>query len=452
MSEKILTERSNIVAIADAVRSKTGTTAEMTLGGIVSGINGISTSEDLDSVLDAQESKLDRLLEVLDGKAAASVEIDLQSKTVTPTTSVQTVVADNGYDGLEQVVVNAIQTQTKNITPSTSTQTVTPDSGKYLSQVSVGAIPSEYIIPSGELSITENGTHDVGLYESVSVNVASSGGSDTNMEDAIISKSLTEYTNNTVTAIGAYLFCSCSSLTSITFTNAVSIGNNAFRYCNNLTSVDFPAATTISNYAFDCCSSLTSISLPLATTIGNAAFNSCNNLTSVNFPNVITVSNSAFNSCGKLTSVNLPNATTIGNSAFYGCCKLTSISLPLATTIGSCAFAWCSNALSSINLPAATTIGESAFIYCNKLKYIYLSCAATINLRAFAWCYNLISLYLRGSSLCILSNNNAFASTPIGGYSTSAGRYGSIYVPTSLLASYKTATNWVYYSSRFVGV
>jgi hypothetical protein len=57
-----------------------------------------------------------------------------------------------------------------------------------------------------------------------------------------------------------------------------------------------------------------------------------------------------------------------------------------------------------------------------------------------------------GSSVCKLSHSNAFTSTPIGGYSASAGTYGSIYVPASLLTAYKTATNWTYFSSRFVGV
>ena len=43
MSENIdiITRKENIVAIADAVRAKKGTTAEMTLGEIVSGIEGI---------------------------------------------------------------------------------------------------------------------------------------------------------------------------------------------------------------------------------------------------------------------------------------------------------------------------------------------------------------------------------------------------------------------------
>lgn len=72
---------------------------------------------------------------------------NLQTKSVsyTPTTSAQSaqVTADSGYDGLEQV------------------------------NVSVGAIPSEYIIPSGTKSITENGTGiDVTQYASVDVAVS----------------------------------------------------------------------------------------------------------------------------------------------------------------------------------------------------------------------------------------------------------------------------------------
>ena len=46
MSDIILTERSNIVAIANAVRNKIGSTNELNLGGIVDGINSISTGVD----------------------------------------------------------------------------------------------------------------------------------------------------------------------------------------------------------------------------------------------------------------------------------------------------------------------------------------------------------------------------------------------------------------------
>ena len=67
----------------------------------------------------------------------------LQEKSVTPTTSAQTVTPDSNYDGLSKVNVGAIQTQEKSINPSTSVQTVTPDSGKYLSKVSVDAIQTQ---------------------------------------------------------------------------------------------------------------------------------------------------------------------------------------------------------------------------------------------------------------------------------------------------------------------
>lgn len=72
-----------------------------------------------------------------------STQPRLQSKSVNPTTSQQTVTPDNGYDGLSSVSVGAIQTETKNITPTTSQQTVDPSTGKFISQVVVSAIQTE---------------------------------------------------------------------------------------------------------------------------------------------------------------------------------------------------------------------------------------------------------------------------------------------------------------------
>lgn len=68
--------------------------------------------------------------------------------------------------------------QTKTVTPSTQSQTVEPDTGyDGLSSVSVGAIPSQYIVPSGSQTITENGTVDVTSLAEVVVNVPTGGSS-----------------------------------------------------------------------------------------------------------------------------------------------------------------------------------------------------------------------------------------------------------------------------------
>ena len=152
------------------------------------------------------------------GAAIQVVNPVLQNKRLTPSNKEQIAVPDAGYDGLNKVTVDPVpavvqaapsisvdatglitafvsqeggyvsagekattkQLTTKGattITPTSSEQTAVNSNIYTTGAIKVGAIPSDYIMPSGTKSITENGTHDVTEFASVDVNVAGSGGS-----------------------------------------------------------------------------------------------------------------------------------------------------------------------------------------------------------------------------------------------------------------------------------
>lgn len=290
-------------------------------------------------------------------------------------------------------------------------------SGQAYSPVTV-SVPNSYsaadegkVVHNGALtpqtasSVTSNGTVDTTLISSLTVDV-SGGGGGTEAEDGIIMGTISgAYENSRVTKIGSYTFYYCTSLTTASFPACTTMDANAFYSCTSLSAISFPVCKTIGIYAFTSCIKLTAASFPACTSIGASAFYNCTSLTTVSFPACTFIANSAF-IYTKLTAASFPACTTIGSGAFYSCFSLTTASFP-----------------------ACTTIRNSAFRSCTRL----------------------ISLYLMGSSVATLGTS-AFASTPIGGYSATAGQYGSVFVPQSLLASYQAATNWVAISSRIVGV
>lgn len=112
--------------------------------------------------------------------------------------------------------------------------------------------------------------------------------------------------------------------------------------------------------------------------------------------------------------------TSIGDSAFYGANALTSVCFPAATSIGNNAFYYCSS-LVIADFPLVTTIGDNAFNNCKALT----------------------SLILRSNTTAVLSGTSTFANSNI------HPKNGHIYVPSALIDSYKSATNWSTYASQF---
>lgn len=116
------------------------------------------------------------------------------------------------------------------------------------------------------------------------------------------------------------------------------------------------------------------------------------------------------------------------------------------TTIGSYAFISYPK-LTTVNFPACTTIGNNAFANCSKLTSANFPVCTSISTNVFKGCFPLSSLALGASLVCTLAGSNAFSSTPFTGYSSYFSGTPHIYVPASLVDAYKSATNWVYFSS-----
>lgn len=224
----------------------------------------------------------------------------------------------------------------------------------------------------------------------------------------------------------------------------------------SVTTLTLPSdLTAIGNYAFHSCTNLEVSSLPSGlTTIGSFSFYGCQKLALTSIPSgVTTIGDRAFYDCRKLALTSIPNTvTSIGMGAFAGCATIKSITCEgTITSLGSSAFGKTGSSdrsyFESVMLPnlavstLSTVFGSSSSSLGNSyLTTVDIGNTSAIAANAFGYCKKLQTLVIRKTgSICTLANVSAFLNTPMRGYNSLTG---TVYVPSALISSYQTASNW----------
>lgn len=248
------------------------------------------------------------------------------------------------------------------------------------------------------------------------VNGAKITGTGTGGEDTLLQalrNQVTSVSDDTLTSIRSYGLAYMTALTSASFPNLHTINSYSFYDDYNIiwNGWPFPKAKTIGNYAFRYCYGLTGdVVLPsTVTSIGQYSFASCKNI-------------STFTATGSITTFG--TYTFAGASADH---KMTvrEIHLPnLGTSI-------------ALNLNFGSATAANA---CQNLEVCDIGKAKSIAANTFANCYKLQTLIMRRTgSVTTCANVSAFLNTPVRGRS---GLTAKIYVPQSLIDSYKAASVW----------
>lgn len=351
--------------------------------------------------------------------------------------------------------------QEKVVIPTKKQQEILPDLNKTLSKVTVEAISDDYIIPSGELEINEQGIFSVKEYESVNIK-------------APFDKLFNQYLNNTLTEITeqdlegatslrASLFEGQKNLVKVSLPDTItSIEDKCFSGCSALVSVKLPKyITSINAYMFNGCRNLGKLVIPdLVKSIGDYALANesgmviymPNNNVTLSYLNRMYCTNSSVHTpnlskfCSSTFNFNGTNGGWRTGSVFYiNEDRITDLVIPEdVSVIGTGIFSWFTN-IKTVDFKNVSLIRDYSFYNCTNLEKVRMEQNITrINSAAFQNCTKLTEIII--DKPCSSADD-----VPTLANATAIPNSANIYVPdVTTQELFKAATNWSSFASRIL--
>lgn len=229
--------------------------------------------------------------------------------------------------------------------------------------------------------------------------------------------------------------------------------SHRINYTTDLYDYEIPEGITrLRGYAFYNDANLKSLKLPSTlTTINNNCFNSNTNLTDkISVDDISTLCNLSLSGSiaqspfgwgaklyvnGTLTNIiNIPSDITTIKEGFAKCSNITELNVlhsNCSLSTSGWNFSYCTG-LTNITVNF-TTFQSDCFNGCTSLETVdCLSNLSTITQRTFYGCTSLKDIYLRNNARVWLNSTNAIPS----------GQNITIHVPSALISTYQTLTNW----------
>ena len=453
-NEIIITDKSNIVAIADAVRSKTGSTVPMNLGGIVNGINGIQVGSGSFSPAPPVEEK-DVNFYDYDGTLLYSYTIEeahaltelpqlpshdglvcqgwnwtlAQVKAIPKAANVGAAyITDDGktrlylewgQDKYRTLTIHFTQTVANGVTidwgDGSPTETVSGTGAVTATHNFVQSNCVMTLLPTGSCKMTLGRTSsELNLFDEKSG------------KSMVVSSVLKKVeVGQDVTALNQHCFFYCHSLETLTIPLGVTMGAGCIRESSVKCMINTDTSGWMLPQQMAQGSSVEVVSLP---------------------PNIITIGIYAFYNARKLENANfVANLEGINNAGLSGTQSLKTVKFhDSVTTIPSEFIAYSSRITQMTLPPNLTTITANAFIADNNIAQLEIPTSVTsIGASAFAQMYALGYLKFLPTTPPTVANANAFTGIP----TTCV-----VEVPKGTLATYQAATNYSGIAAQMVEV